>query len=155
MQLRLHATLAAAGRLPEELARGLGRSSAGPVGPSELCWALGAFAFAELFFSFHTAQEAIDEACQSFGAQLSSGAEPEDLLCAAEQLVKQKAGPQGLSSLYVFSAPFIYIMSSEYIIITISIDYIKTCLLLHDGTPSRMSSKCHLPFWRRDLRAAA
>ena len=106
LQLRLHATLAAAGRLPEELARGLGRSSAGPVGPSELCWALGAFAFAELFFSFHTAQEAIDEACQSFGAQLSSGAEPEDLLCAAEQLVKQKAGPQGLSSLYVFSAPF-------------------------------------------------
>eukprot|EP00913_Durusdinium_trenchii_P014779 g13862.t1 len=68
LHLRLHATLTAAARLPEELAQAVGE---------------------ELYFAFNSAQEAIDEACQSFSAKLGS-ADSQELLEAAEQQVLQK-----------------------------------------------------------------
>ena len=85
-----------------------------------------------VLFSFQ-AQEAIDEACQSFGAQLSSGAEPQDLLRAAEQLVKQKATllHKHLSYSRDYTSYFIIIIITNIIvIITIIIIIILLLILL-------------------------
>ncbi|CAK9093884.1 unnamed protein product [Durusdinium trenchii] len=53
LHLRLHATLTAAARLPEELAQAVGEPTTGPTGPRELCWALGSWAFPEPLLSSH------------------------------------------------------------------------------------------------------
>eukprot|EP00434_Breviolum_minutum_P006696 symbB.v1.2.005911.t1/scaffold347.1/size224350/6 len=93
LQLRLHETLSAAARLPEELAVALGEAPGhGPMGSPEMCWSLGSWAFPELFFAFNSAQEAIDEACQTFSANLaaSPSMDPQDLLRVAQQLVQKK-----------------------------------------------------------------
>ncbi|CAK9063221.1 Hypothetical protein SCF082_LOCUS32776 [Durusdinium trenchii] len=108
LHLRLHATLTAAARLPEELAQAVGEVK--KVGAVDhvtrlpvLMVIVGLKVAAgtllalpktlrfhrELYFAFNSAQEAIDEACQSFSAKLGS-ADSQELLEAAEQQVLQK-----------------------------------------------------------------